>query len=180
MGATFTKLTPTVHLDMIYWCHMVVCILDLQFTLQWPRHQMAIAVPNTIISSCPPPFAKAGDIKTHLSVRLSVTKAWTWLISSEVLIEHWYLACMILVTSPFNLHHAMTLTLTYFKVKVVAGRGTTIFQICLLWTVLRLLALCLSKADLFFYAFVRSLYSIYTLFSSLRVIVASLRSHVKR
>ena len=64
---------------------------------------------------CPPPFAKAGDIKTHLSVHLSVplsvTKTLTWLISSEVLtIEHWYLACMILVTSPFNWYHAVTLT----------------------------------------------------------------------
>ena len=43
IGATFTKLAPTAHLDMIYWCHMVVCILDLQFLLQqWPRHKMAI------------------------------------------------------------------------------------------------------------------------------------------
>ena len=33
---TFTKLTPTVHLDMIYWCHVAVCVLDLHFTLQWP------------------------------------------------------------------------------------------------------------------------------------------------
>ena len=73
-------------------------------------------------SFCPPPFAKAGDIKTHssvsLSVRLSVsssvTKTLTWLISFEVLmIEHWYLACMILVTSPFYWYHAMTLTLTF-------------------------------------------------------------------
>ena len=36
MGATFTKLAPTVHFDMIYWCHMVVCFLDLHFMLQWP------------------------------------------------------------------------------------------------------------------------------------------------
>ena len=44
-------------------------------------------------SFCPSPFAKAADIKTHLSVCLSlclsVTKTLTWLISSEVLmIEH--------------------------------------------------------------------------------------------
>ena len=58
----------------------------------------------------------------------SVTKTLTFLICSEVLmIEHWYLACMILVTSPFNWHHAWT----YFKVKVVAGQGTTILWICL-------------------------------------------------
>ena len=71
---------------------------------------------------CPPPFAKAGDIKSHSSVSLSVhlsvspsvTKTLTWLISSEVLmIEHWYLACMILVTSPFYWYHVVTLTLTF-------------------------------------------------------------------
>ena len=33
--ATFTKLAPSVHLDMIYWCHTVVCVLDLYFTLEW-------------------------------------------------------------------------------------------------------------------------------------------------
>ena len=36
IGATFTKLAPTVHLDMIYWCHMVVCVLGLLFMLEWP------------------------------------------------------------------------------------------------------------------------------------------------
>ena len=64
---------------------------------------------------CPPPFAKAGDIKTRSSVplfvRLSVMKTLTWLISFEVLmIGHWYLAWMILVSNPFNWHHAVTLT----------------------------------------------------------------------
>ena len=36
MGATctFTKLGPTV--DMIYWCHVLVCVLDLNFMLEWP------------------------------------------------------------------------------------------------------------------------------------------------
>ena len=67
------------------------------------------------IGCCPPPFAKAGHIKTHSSVRLSlclsVTKTLTWLISFEILmIEHWYLACTILVTSPFNWYYAVTLT----------------------------------------------------------------------
>ena len=69
----------------------------------------------------PRALAKAGDIKTHssvcpslcLSLCLSVTKTLTWLISSEVLmIEHWNLACMIFVTSPFKWHHAMALTFT--------------------------------------------------------------------
>ena len=42
---------------------------------------------------------------------------------------------MILVTSPFNWYHAVTFTLTfdYFKVKFVAGRGTTILRICLFY-----------------------------------------------
>ena len=44
MGATFTKLTSTVHLDM-FWCHVVVCVLGLLFMLQWPRHKMAVAGP---------------------------------------------------------------------------------------------------------------------------------------
>ena len=34
IGATFTKLAPTVHLDMIYWYHVLVCVLDLHFTLE--------------------------------------------------------------------------------------------------------------------------------------------------
>ena len=67
---------------------------------------------------CLPPFAKAGVIKTHSSVCPSVcpsvTKTLTLLISSKVLlIEHWYLARMILLTSPLNWHHVMTLTLTF-------------------------------------------------------------------
>ena len=32
----FTKLAPTVHLDMIYCYHVVVCVLDVHFTLEWP------------------------------------------------------------------------------------------------------------------------------------------------
>ena len=55
------------------------------------------------------------DIKTHSSIRLSVTKTLTWFISSEVLmIEHWYLACMILVTSPLHWYYAVTLSLTFY------------------------------------------------------------------
>ena len=68
---------------------------------------------------CPPPFAKAGDIKTHWSVLLFVCpfvclsvchKIFNLAYTSEVLmIEYWYLACMILV-SPFDWHHLVTLT----------------------------------------------------------------------
>ena len=48
LSATFTKLTPTVYqyLDMIlYWCHAMVCVIDLRFTLECPRHKMTIAGP---------------------------------------------------------------------------------------------------------------------------------------
>ena len=74
------------------------------------------------ISFLPPAFRESGNIKTHSSVclflcpsvRLSVTKTLTWFISSEVLmIEHWYLACMINVTNPFYWYHAVTLTLNF-------------------------------------------------------------------
>ena len=49
MSATFTKLTPTVYLDMIYGCHMMICVLDLHFTLHWPGHKMAIASPLMMV-----------------------------------------------------------------------------------------------------------------------------------
>ena len=77
-----------------------------------------------VFSFLSPTFAKASRcvgtlnligpsvcLSVPLSVRPSVTKTLTLHISSEVLmIEHWYLACMILVTSPFHWHHAVTLT----------------------------------------------------------------------
>ena len=46
------------------------------------------------------------------------------------MIEHWYLANMILVTSPFNQHHTPW-PLTYSKVKCVARQGTITLQICI-------------------------------------------------
>ena len=74
---------------------------------------------HLLLYFCPPPFAKAGDIKNHSSIcpsvclSVSVTKTLTWLISSDVLmIEHWYLACKIFVTSPLHWYHVVTLTLT--------------------------------------------------------------------
>ena len=46
VGATFTKLNwhqlflkttnQPIHLNMIYWCHVVICVFDLHFTLEWP------------------------------------------------------------------------------------------------------------------------------------------------
>ena len=80
------------------------------------------------IHDCPPPFVKAGDFKTHssvcLSLCLSVTKTLTWLISSEVLmIEHWYLTCMILVIGPFNWHHAVTLTFDLLQGQICCRAG---------------------------------------------------------
>ena len=35
IGATFAKLTPTVHLDIIHWYHMLVCVRYPHFTLEW-------------------------------------------------------------------------------------------------------------------------------------------------
>ena len=75
------------------------------------------------IAFCPRLSRKRGTFKlicpsVPLSVCLSVTKSLTWLISSEILmIWYWYLACMILVTSPFNWHHAVTLTLIFDLLK---------------------------------------------------------------
>ena len=89
---------------------------SLKFVRSW-HHPHWFQPMKTLLS---PAFRESGGHlkKTHssvcLSVRPSVTKTLTLLISSEVLmIEHWYLACMILVTSPFNWHHAVTLTLTF-------------------------------------------------------------------
>ena len=74
---------------------------------------------------CPLPFAKVGDIKTHSSVCPSVTKTLTWLIFSEVLmIEHkWYLACMILVTSPLYWNYAVTLTFDLLQGQICCQAG---------------------------------------------------------
>ena len=57
-------------------------------------------------------FCESGG--TLKLIRPSVTKTLTWLIYSEVLmIEHWYLACMIRVTSPLYWYHAVILTLSF-------------------------------------------------------------------
>ena len=40
----------------------------------------------------------------------------------------WYLAYMILVTRPLNQHNIVSMILTYFNVKFVAARGTTILR----------------------------------------------------
>ena len=95
--------------------------VTLLFLKEWAQSRVTMVM-YIYILFVPRALAKAGDIKTPSSVcpslcpsvRLSVTKTLTWLISSEVLkIEHWYLACMVLVTNPFNWHHAVTLTLTF-------------------------------------------------------------------
>ena len=44
--AKFIKLTPTLHLDMIYWCHKVFCVLDLYFMLEIPWLTRNITVPT--------------------------------------------------------------------------------------------------------------------------------------
>ena len=52
------------------------------------------------------------------------------------MIEHWYLVCMILVTSPFNWQHAVTLTLTFdlLQGQSFCRAGTKILRICLFKT----------------------------------------------
>ena len=74
------------------------------------------------------------DIKIpiHLAVCVSITKSLTWLISSEVfIIDHWYLAYMILVTnaSPLNWHNAVTLTFDLFQGQICCH--ISILGICL-------------------------------------------------
>ena len=57
-------------------------------------------------------------------MRLSVTKCLNWLLPSEVLlIEHLYFACMILVTSPFNFDHAITLTFGLLQAQICCRVG---------------------------------------------------------
>ena len=81
-----------------------------------------------------PAFRESGGIlklicpsvcqSVRLSVSPSVTKTLTWLISFEVLmIEHWYLACMILVTSPFYWYHAVTLTFDLLQGQMCCRAG---------------------------------------------------------
>ena len=63
------------------------------------------------------------------NVHPSVPKTLTWLLSSGILmIEHWYLACIILVTSPFYWYHAVTLTFYLLQGQFVAGRGSQFFE----------------------------------------------------
>ena len=77
----------------------------------WVGVQVDLNVVSFFLLNCPS-IRKRGTLKLiRQSVCPSVTKTLTLLISSEVLmIEHWYLTCMILVTRPFNWHHAVTLT----------------------------------------------------------------------
>ena len=82
----------------------------------------------------PRALAKAGDIKTHSSVLLSLCPSVRpsvchknfnlahifWSIKD---IEHWYLACMVLVTSPFNWHQSVTLTFDLFQGQICCRAG---------------------------------------------------------
>ena len=75
------------------------------------------------------PTLRDSGSRTLKLIRLSVTKTLTWLTSFEILkITHWYLALMILVTSPFNWHHALTFDLPP-RSKLLPGAGTTILRI---------------------------------------------------
>ena len=71
-------------------CYYLTILIKYAYKNKYCYLEVFLAVLNDY---CPLPFAKAGDIKTHLSVRhsvclsvhLSVKKTLTWLISSEVL-----------------------------------------------------------------------------------------------
>ena len=81
---------------------------------------------NALLPPPPPsrPFTKARHFKTHSSGHLSVTKTLTPFVSSEVLlIQHWYLACMILVTSPFYWYHVVALTFDILQGKICCRMG---------------------------------------------------------
>ena len=83
-------------------------------------------------------------LSVPLSVCPSVTKTLTLLISSEVLmIEHWYLASMILVTSPFNWHHAVTLTFDLLQGQGCCRAGDRNSPNLLVMTNLQVIGLCI-------------------------------------
>ena len=109
---------PTKSLCDAVKCHHVSC-LSCCFCLIYHAlyiHDLVILGTSSLHCFVLGFLRKRGTLKL---IRLSVTK------TEVLMIEHWYLAYMILVTSPFIWHHAITsaLTLIYFKVKVVAGRG---------------------------------------------------------
>ena len=74
-------------------------------------------------SFCPLPFMKVLDIKTHSSICPSVChKNFNLAHIFEVLmIEHWYLACI--VTSPFYWYHAVTLTFDLSQGQICCRAG---------------------------------------------------------
>ena len=95
---------------------------------------------------CPPLSRKRGDIKSHssvcpsvcLSVCPSVTKTLTLAITFALLqIELWYLyVCSLWQDlSGGTMSWPWRWPLTFFKVKFVAERGTTILWICLFWQI---------------------------------------------
>ena len=64
--------------------------------------------------------------------------------AGDTMIEHWYLVCMILVSSPFNWQHAVTLTFDLLQGQSCCQRGTTILRICLYKFELKLILKCYS------------------------------------
>ena len=105
-----------------------------QFCLFWRKCSVTVTVwvwNCNSIRFCPicklsPAFRESGghwNSFVRLSVRLS-QKTLTWLISFEVLmIEHWYLACMVIVTNPFYWYHAVTLTFNLCQGQICCRAG---------------------------------------------------------
>ena len=87
IGVKFTKLAPTVHLDMIYWCQMVVCVLDLHFTPEWPwlgrNDYVYITVPMSAIFTKLAPTVHLDTIywchMVFCVLDLNSTLEWQWL-----------------------------------------------------------------------------------------------------
>ena len=80
MSVTFTNKTHTNCSSWHYWCHVVVCVLDLHFTLQGPRHRAHMIVPITIMSS--------SNLMYTLEYKVLV---WIFYLTSRLLWS-WYLA----------------------------------------------------------------------------------------
>ena len=82
---------------MIYWYHVLVCVLDLQFTLQWPRHKMAIAmVPITIMSSWTQNLKESSKLQANWKSHLIwVNKIWLYFSESTQYQPYSIMCCVV-------------------------------------------------------------------------------------
>ena len=111
-----------------------------------PQNYAHDAVYRPFCRGIPPSTEKLlqSFLKALLHLSACALKTLTLLISSEVLMtEHWYLACKILVTSPFNCLYAVILTFDLVQGQICCcpggggGGGGTILLIFMLKAVLK-------------------------------------------